>query len=133
MESTLVLIKPDAVKRKVAGKILDMIENYEDLQIEKLCLMTLTKEKAMEHYKEHFGKSFFDDLIGFITSGPLYSMEVKGDNAITKVRALCGATNPKEAEPWTIRAKYAESKQRNVVHSSDSVESAVRELKVFFG
>jgi nucleoside-diphosphate kinase len=132
MEKTLLLIKPDAVERQIAGKILDVIENCEGLSITKLKLMKLTIEKAKEHYKEHNGKSFFDGLIEFITSGNLYALELTGDNAIAITREICGATDPKQAKAWTIRAQFADSKERNVVHSSDSVESANRELAIFF-
>lgn len=133
MESTLVLIKPDAVKRRVVANILDMFESHTELEIKQLKLMTLTYEKAYEHYGEHDGKPFFEDLMQFITSGPLYAIEIIGENAIADVRKLCGATNPLEAAPGTIRARYATATNRNVVHSSDSIQSAQRELKVFFG
>ncbi len=133
METTLVLIKPDAVKRRVVANILDMFESHTELEIKQLKLMTLTFEKAYEHYGEHDGKPFFEDLMQFITSGPLYAIEIIGENAIADVRRLCGATNPLVAAPGTIRARYATSTNRNVVHSSDSIESAQRELKVFFG
>ncbi len=133
MESTLLLIKPDAVKRKVAAKILDMVENHEGLEIKQLKLMTLTKDKAEEHYYEHIGRPYYEDLMAFITSGPLYALEVAGDDAVMKIRELCGKTDPKLAAPGTIRAKYATATNRNVVHSSDSPQNAIRELKVFFG
>ncbi|MEI7941608.1 MAG: nucleoside-diphosphate kinase [Candidatus Riflemargulisbacteria bacterium] len=133
MERTLVLIKPDAVKRRVVANILDMFESHTELEIKQLKLMTLTYEKAYEHYGEHEGKPFFEDLMQFITSGPLYAIEIIGDNAISDVRKLCGSTNPLEAAPGTIRARYATATNRNVVHSSDSPENAKRELNVFFG
>jgi nucleoside-diphosphate kinase len=110
-----------------------MFESHTELEIKQLKLMTLTYEKAYEHYGEHDGKPFFEDLMQFITSGPLYAIEIIGENAIADVRKLCGKTNPLEAAPGTIRARYATATNRNVVHSSDSPENAQRELKVFFG
>ncbi len=133
MQNTLVLIKPDSVKRRIAGNILDVFESHTEIEIKQMKLMTLTKEKAYEHYGEHDGKPFFEDLMQFITSGPLYALEIIGSNAIADVRTLCGATNPANAAPGTIRSRYATVTERNVVHSSDSPENAAREIKVFFG
>ena len=131
-EKTLVLIKPDGVKRKLMGNIIARFESR-GLDISACQLMTLTKEKANEHYGEHLGKPFFDPLIKFITSGPLLAMVVEGDRAQQIVRTMCGATDSALADSGTIRGDYAISKSSNIVHSSDSVESANREINIFFG
>lgn len=132
MEKTLVLIKPDAVKRNLIGKI---IEKYEScgLKIAAIRMEQITKDFAAMHYAEHIGKPFYDGLVEFITSSPLCAMVLEGDNAIKSVRNINGATNPEEAEEGTIRKMYAESKSLNCVHASDSPESAEREVNLWFG
>lgn len=132
MEKTLVLIKPDAVKRNLIGKI---IEKYEScgLSIAAIKMEQITSDFAAQHYQEHVGKPFYDGLVDFITSSPLCAMVLQGDNAIKKVREINGATNPEEADEGTIRRLYAESKSLNCVHASDSAESAAREVNLWFG
>lgn len=132
VEQTLVLIKPDGVARGLIGDIVGRFENR-GLKISKLELMNLPEAKAKEHYQEHKDKPFFEPLIEFITSGPLVAMVIEGERAIAIVRKMCGATDSAAADPGSIRGDLAISKSENVVHSSDSPESAVREIKVFFG
>ncbi|MGL4655556.1 MAG: nucleoside-diphosphate kinase [Sarcina sp.] len=128
-EKCLVLIKPDAVERNLVGKILDMYEES-DLRITNLNMEQVSKEKATKHYEEHIGRGYFDELITYITRSPLVSLVLEGENAITKVRALNGATkNPADG---TIRAKYGLSITENSVHASDSNESAKREISIWF-
>lgn len=131
MESTLVLIKPDAFGKHYTGRI---IARYEEngLSVRGLKMMRMTPELASRHYEEHIGKPFYPELVEFMTSGPLAAMVLAGENAILKVRELNGATDPKMAEPGTIRADFAESKSHNAVHASDSMESAQREIQIFF-
>lgn len=128
-ERCLVLIKPDAVERNLVGKILDIYEER-DLTIVSLNMEQVSKEKATKHYEEHIGRGYFDELIAYITRSPLVSLVLEGENAITKVRELNGATkNPAEG---TIRAKYGLSITENSVHASDSNESAKREISIWF-
>ena len=131
MERTLILFKPDAVERKLCGCLLERIER-KGLQIIALKMMRLPRELAMQHYSEHRGKDFFEDLVAFITSGPLVALIVAGDNAIASMRALMGSTDPAKAAPGTIRSDYATSVRYNVVHGSDSPDSAAREIALFF-
>lgn len=131
MERSLVLIKPDGVEKKVIGRIISFYEENK-LNIESLKLINVTEEKAKEHYFEHKEKPFFKDLIQFITRGPVCAMIIAGDNAISKVRDLNGATDPKKAKEGTIRSLYGNSVSENCVHSSDSKESAEREIKIWF-
>ena len=129
---TFFMIKPDGVQRKLTGEILSIVEE-QDFVITKLKKMDISKEMAELHYEEHKDKSFFNNLIQFITSGPVLVMELEGDEAVTKVRDLMGATNPSDAEPGTLRYKFGTELEKNVVHGSDSQESAERELNIFFG
>lgn len=131
MESTLVLIKPDAFKKGNAGAILQRYE-AKGLKIQAMKLMQMTPEIASQHYAEHVGKGFYASLVEFMTSAPLVALVLGGEDAIAKVRALNGATNPEKAEPGTIRADFAESMTYNAVHASDSPESAKREISIFF-
>lgn len=132
MEKSLVLIKPDAVRKKLIGKIISKYEEN-DLSIIKLKMETITKEFASIHYSEHIGKGFYDNLLSFITSGPLCALVVQGENAVEKVREINGNTDPEVAKEGTIRKLYAENKTENCVHASDSLESAKREVKLWFG
>ncbi len=132
MEETLVLIKGDGVRRKLVGEIIRRLEN-KGLVIDVLQLMDVSRELAEEHYAEHREKSFFEELVEFITSTPVVAMRVQGEGAIKSVRNLMGATNPADAAPGTIRGDLALSMPDNLVHGSDSPESAARELKLFFG
>ena len=130
-EQTLVLIKPDAVERNLIGKILNEYERN-GLKIVEMNLLTATNEIAKEHYSEHIEKPFFNDLVEYITSGPLVALILEGENAISRVRALNGATNPEDAKDNTIRALYGISLSNNTVHASDSPESAEKEIAIWF-
>jgi nucleoside-diphosphate kinase len=131
MEQTLSIIKPDAVKKGVIGKIIDRFESN-GLRIAAMKKIKLSEDMAGGFYAEHKERPFFGDLVEFMTSGPVVVMVLEGDNAIAKNRELMGATNPKEAAAGTIRADFAESIDANAVHGSDSKESAAREIKYFF-
>jgi nucleoside-diphosphate kinase len=132
MEETLVLVKGDGVRRKLIGEIIRRIE-AKDLDIAGMQLMDVNRELAEEHYAEHREKPFFDELVDFITATPVVAMRVRGEGAIRVVRSLMGATNPADAAPGTIRGDLALSMPDNLVHGSDSPESAHRELGLFFG
>ena len=132
MEETLVLVKGDGVRRRLIGEILRRME-AKGLDIRALKLMDVGRELAEEHYAEHREKPFFEELVEFITSTPVVAMRVEGEGAIKTVRTLMGATNPADAAPGTIRGDLALSMPDNLVHGSDSPESAARELKLFFG
>jgi nucleoside-diphosphate kinase len=130
-ERTLVLIKPDGVERGLVGQVIARLE-AKGLRLVALELRTLTVELAETHYAEHRERPFFGDLVAFITSGPLVAMVVEGDRAIEAFRTLAGATDPVKATPGTIRGDFALQVQNNVVHGSDSSESAQREIALFF-
>ena len=132
MEQTLVLVKGDGVRRRLVGEIVRRIED-KGLDIRAMWLMDVSQELAEEHYAEHREKPFFGELVEFITASPVVAMKVEGEGAIKVVRKLMGATNPAEAAPGTIRGDLALSLPDNLVHGSDSPESAKRELKLFFG
>ncbi|OUW80719.1 MAG: nucleoside-diphosphate kinase [SAR86 cluster bacterium] len=131
MEKTLSIIKPDATEKNVIGKIIDRFESA-GLRVVAAKLVQLDKAKAGGFYAEHEGKPFYDNLVKYMTSGPVVVQVLCGPNAIAKNRELMGATNPQEAEPGTIRADFAESIDANAVHGSDSPESAAREISYFF-
>ena len=131
MEKTLVLVKPDGVQRGLSGEIISRFENR-GLKLIGLKLMHVSEELAGRHYHEHTERPFFPGLVSFITSGPIIAMAWEGDNAIGIVRQTMGTTNPVEASPGTIRGDLAINIGRNVVHGSDSPESAERELNLFF-
>lgn len=132
IERTLSIIKPDAVGKNVIGEIYSRFEKA-GLRIAAARMMHMDAAVAGGFYAEHKGKPFFDDLMGFMTSGPVMVQVLEGDNAIAKHREIMGATNPKEAAPGTIRADFAESIDANAVHGSDSAKSATREIAYFFG
>ena len=132
MEETLVLVKGDGVRRKLIGEIIRRME-AKNLDIVAMKLMEVERELAEEHYAEHREKPFFDELVEFITTTPVVAMRVRGEGAIGVMRTLMGATNPAEAAPGTIRGDLALSMPDNLVHGSDSPESARRELGLFFG
>ncbi len=132
MEQTLVLVKGDGVRRRLIGEIIRRVE-AKGLDIETLQLMDVSRELAEEHYAEHREKPFFEELVEFITSTPVVAMRVSGEGAIKVMRNLMGSTNPAEAAPGTIRGDLALSLPDNLVHGSDSPESAERELGLFFG
>lgn len=131
IERTLILIKPDAVSRGMIGEITARLERRGYI-ISAMKLMQLDGGRAREHYGEHKGKPFFDDLVGFITSAPLLAMAVEGEDAINGCRQLIGATNPLDAAPGSIRGDLAQTIGRNLVHGSDGPSSAKRELGIFF-
>lgn len=131
MEETLVLIKPDGVKRQICGEILTRYER-KGLIIKAMKLLQTPKELAQEHYAEHKDKPFFGELVDFITSGPVLAFVLAGKNAVTSVRNINGATNPVDATPGSIRGDYALTMDSNVVHASDSVDSAAREIHLWF-
>ncbi|EAH8924728.1 nucleoside-diphosphate kinase [Campylobacter coli] len=131
MEKTLSIIKPDAVKKGVIGKILDRFESN-GLRIAAMKKVQLSKEQAEAFYAVHKERPFFKDLVEFMISGPVVVSVLKGEGAVLKNRDLMGATNPKEAQPGTIRADFAESIDANAVHGSDSLENAKIEIEFFF-
>ena len=131
VERTLSIIKPDAVARDIIGDIESRFEKG-GLRIIAAKMMNLTLETAQGFYAEHHGKPFFDDLVSYMTSGPVVVQVLEGDEAIARNRDLMGATDPKEAEPGTIRADFAVSIDANAVHGSDSPVSAAREIGYFF-
>ena len=130
-ERTLVLVKPDGVDRGLVGEVIRRIER-KGLRLAALDLRTLTADAAQTHYAEHREKPFFGDLVSFITSGPLVAMVVEGPRAIEAFRQLAGATDPVKANTGSIRGDFATEVQNNVVHGSDSPESAAREIALFF-
>jgi len=130
-ERTLVLIQPDAVRRGLAGEILRRFE-LRGLEIREARLLTVDRELAEAHYAEHAEKPFFGELVEFITSGPTLALVLEGEGAIATVRTTMGATNPADAGPGTIRGDLALSMPDNLVHGSDSPESAAREISLWF-
>ena len=131
MERTFVMVKPDGVHRGFIGEIISRLER-KGLKIVGMKMIKISTELAKEHYAEHKGKPFFNNLVDFITSGPVVAMVVEGKNAIKVVRNLVGATNPAEAAPGTIRGDFGLDVGRNIVHASDSPSSAEREISLFF-
>lgn len=130
-ERTLVLIKPDGVRRGLIGDVISRIE-HKGLRIVAMELRTLARETAEAHYGEHAGKPFFRSVVEFITSAPLVAIVAEGPRAIEAVRALAGPTDPVKAAPGTIRGDYGLEIQENILHGSDSPDSAEREIKIFF-
>lgn len=131
IERTLSIIKPDAVKKGVIGQILSRFEKG-GLRIANIKMLHLSREQAEEFYAIHKERSFFDELVSFMISGPVVVSVLEGENAIVRNRDLMGATDPKKAEPGTIRADFADSIDANAVHGSDAPETAVMEVKFFF-
>jgi nucleoside-diphosphate kinase len=132
LEKTLVLIKPDAMRRGLAGEILARFERR-GLEVRAAKLLTVERELADEHYAEHREKPFFGELVDFITSAPTLALVLEGESAVSVVRTTMGATNPTDAEPGTIRGDLALAMPDNLVHGSDSPASAQRELELWFG
>lgn len=130
-ESTLVIVKPDAVRRGLTGEIIARIER-KGLRVEEMRTMRIERDLAEQHYGEHSDKPFFGDLVGFITSGDVVVARVVGEQAVSVVRTLMGPTDPASAPPGTIRGDFGVLIQENLVHGSDSPESAKRELDLFF-
>lgn len=131
-ESTLLIVKPDGVRRGLVGEVLRRVE-HKGLAIDALRLFTIPRETAEQHYGEHRAKAFFGELVDFITGGPVVVAKITGDDAITCWRTLMGPTDPVEAPPGSIRGDLATEIGENIVHGSDSAESAERELALFFG
>lgn len=131
MERTFVMVKPDGVQRGLIGEIIARMERR-GIKLAGLKLMQISPQLAAEHYREHEGKLFFDGLIGFITSGPAAAMVLEGENVVAMVRAMMGATNPKDSAPGTIRGDFGVSIDKNIIHGSDSPLSAAREIGLFF-
>lgn len=130
-ERTFSIIKPDAVAKNVIGQIYSRFEQN-GLNIVAAKMLHLTKEQAEGFYAEHSERGFFNDLVSFMTSGPVMIQVLEGENAVLKHREIMGATNPKDAAPGTIRADFAASIDENAVHGSDALESAAREIAYFF-
>jgi nucleoside-diphosphate kinase len=128
---TLLMVKPDTVAAGHVGDILALVERNK-FQIRRLTLTKFSKERAERFYEMHRSRSFFADLVSYITSGPVVAVEVEADEAVTRIRELIGATNPADARPGTVRAMYGKSLQNNAVHGSDSPESAEKELEIAF-
>lgn len=131
VERTFSMVKPDAVARNIIGEIYRRFENN-DLRIVAAKMVRLSQEQARGFYAEHDGKPFYDDLVAYMTSGPVVLQVLEGENAVARNREIMGATDPKEAEAGTIRADFAESIDANAVHGSDSIASAAREVPYFF-
>ena len=131
VETTLVLVKPDGMRRGLAGEIVMRLERR-GFELRGARLLKIPRAVAQQHYAEHKGKAFFGDLVSFITSGPVLALAVRGENAILGIRAMMGATNPADSAPGTIRGDFATELSENIVHGSDSRASAKRELGLFF-
>jgi nucleoside-diphosphate kinase len=131
LEKTFTMLKPSTVARGMIGTIMARIEN-KGLKIVAMKMTWVTQEKAEKLYSVHYGKSFYEDLVKFITSGPIVALVIEGDDAVKIMRKLIGATNSKEAEPGTIRGDFALSNQKNAIHASDSAENAKCEMQIFF-
>lgn len=130
-ERSLILVKPDGVQRRLAGKIIVRIEE-KGLKLVGLKMLHVTKELAAEHYAEHLEKPFYPLLEEFITDGPVVAIAVEGPEAISVMRSMMGSTNGRESAPGTIRGDYGLSRQMNLIHGSDSPEAATRELSIYF-
>ncbi len=130
-QTTLLLVKPDGVRRRLSGEILARVER-KGLELVAGRFFTIDEELASRHYEEHAEKPFYDDLVSFITSGPVLALAVRGPDAISVVRTLMGPTNPVDAPPGTIRGDFGIEITQNLVHGSDSEASAHRELSLFF-
>lgn len=131
IERTFAMVKPDGVKRSLVGEVVKRLEQ-KGFRLVGMKLMQIPREMAETHYGEHKGKPFYEDLVNFITSGPVVAMVVEGENAIGEWRKMMGATNPKDAAPGTLRGDYATIIDENVVHGSDAPATAEREIDIFF-
>ena len=131
MEKTFLMVKPDGVQRGLIGEIVNRFES-KGYQLVGGKLMTISQELAEQHYGEHKERPFFGELVDFITSGPVFAMVWEGENVISTARLMMGATNPKESAPGTIRGDFAVTVAKNIIHGSDSPESAEREIGLFF-
>ncbi|MFP4624876.1 MAG: nucleoside-diphosphate kinase [Gemmatimonadota bacterium] len=131
MQKTLAIIKPDATERNLTGRILAHLEEA-DFRIRAIRSLRLSTAQAEEFYAVHRGRPFYDELVDFMTSGPVFPVLLERDDAVAKLREVIGATDPAEAEEGTVRALYAESKGRNSIHASDASDTAAREIRFFF-
>ena len=131
MEKTFLMVKPDGVQRNLIGEIVSRFEK-KGFQLAGAKLMQIPQELAEQHYGEHKERPFFGELVEFITSGPVVAMVWEGENVISTARLMMGATNPKESAPGTVRGDYAVTVGKNIIHGSDSPESAEREINLFF-
>lgn len=131
MEKTFLMIKPDGVQRNLIGPIVSRLEN-KGFKIAGAKLMNVSEDLAKTHYQEHQDKPFFGELVDFITSGPVFAMVLEGENVISTARLVVGSTNPQEAAPGTIRGDFGLTVGKNIIHGSDSPESAEREIGLFF-
>lgn len=132
IQRTFIMVKPDGVKRRLVGEVVSRIER-KGYEIREMKLFTIDESLAKKHYAEHSEKPFFGELVEFITSGPVVAMVVEGADAVAGMRSLMGATNPVEAAPGSVRGDFASVITENIVHGSDSPESAEREVNLFFG
>jgi len=130
-QRTFAMLKPGVLQRRIAGQIITRLEQ-KGFQIQAMKLMQIPRELAEEHYQEHREKPFFGDLVGYVTSAPVVAMVLEGEEGISRLRLLCGATKAEEALPGTIRGDFATQTQVNIIHASDSPESAAREIGLFF-
>jgi nucleoside-diphosphate kinase len=131
VETTLVLVKPDGMRRRLAGEVIARLERR-GLELRGARLLKLPRSLAQQHYAEHKGKPFYPGLVSFITSGPVLALAVRGESAVGVVRTMMGATNPLDSAPGTLRGDFALELSENIVHCSDSKASAKRELGLFF-
>ncbi|WOV85974.1 nucleoside-diphosphate kinase [Sporosarcina oncorhynchi] len=131
MEKTFLMVKPDGVQRNLVGEIVNRFEN-KGFTLVGAKLMNISQELAEQHYGEHKERPFFGELVDFITSGPVFAMVWEGENVISTARLMMGATNPKESAPGTIRGDFAVTVGKNIIHGSDSSDSAAREINLFF-
>ncbi|HEC88109.1 MAG TPA: nucleoside-diphosphate kinase [Thermoplasmata archaeon] len=131
VERTFVMIKPDGVQRRLIGKVLQRIEES-GLKIVAMKFLRISTKMAEKHYEIHKGKPFYEGLIKYITSGPVVAMVIEGENAIENIRKMVGATDPKNAQPGTIRGDYAQHIGRNIIHASDGKETAEKEISLWF-
>lgn len=131
VETTFIMIKPDGVRRGLVGEVISRFE-AKGMTLGRMRMLEVTEEIARRHYAEHVEKPFFPELLSFITSGPVVAMEWSGESAVSAARTMMGPTNPVEAAPGSIRGDYALVITENIVHGSDSVESAERELAIWF-
>ncbi|SCY64486.1 nucleoside-diphosphate kinase [Lysinibacillus sp. FSL M8-0216] len=132
IEQTFLMVKPDGVERQVVGDIVDRFERR-GFVMKGAKLMVISKDLAEKHYAEHAERPFFGELVDFITSGPVFAMVWEGENVIKLARTMMGATKPEESNPGTIRGDYATTVSHNIIHGSDSLASAEREISLFFG
>lgn len=131
MEHTFVMVKPDGVRRGLVGEVIGRLER-KGLHLERMRMLTIDEQLAGRHYAEHTAKPFFGELVAFITGGPVVAMEWSGPHAVSVVRTLMGPTNPAEAPPGTLRGDFGTVITENIVHGSDSLQSAGREISLFF-